>query len=70
MTWATAGARGLLIVLYLVVATVWLPDQVLGLGFVEDASSIVRDLVLVIVWGSALGVGMYLLRVGQRRGLI
>ena len=70
MSWTTAAVRGLLVFVYFAVATVWLPHRVLLLGFMEDASSNVRDLILVIVWGGTLGAGMYLLRAAQRRGLI
>jgi len=70
MTWPTAVVRGLVVFLYFVIATVWVPHRVLSLGFVADASSVVSDLVLLIIWGGALVGGMYLLRLGQRRGMI
>lgn len=70
MSWANATGRGLLIVLYFVIATVWLPDLVLGLGFVSEASRFLRDLIGLVVWGAALVAGLYLLRRFQRQGLI
>lgn len=70
MNWNTALWRGFLIVLYFVILTVWLPDMVLGLGFVASASQNVRDLIVLVVWGSALGAGLYLLRRAQRLGFI
>jgi hypothetical protein len=70
MPWANAIGRGVLIVLYFVIATVWLPDYVLTLGAVAEASQTLRDLLLLGVWGVALVAGMYLLRWAQRRGLI
>jgi hypothetical protein len=70
MKWQVAAVRGAIIFLYFVVATVWLPHRVLLLGFVESGSSFVRDLIVLVVWGVALGGGMYALRVGQRKGLI
>ena len=70
VSWSSAVGRGLLIVLYFVIATVWVPDLVLGLSFVAEASRFVRDLVGLLVWGGALIAGLYLLRRAQRQGLI
>jgi len=70
MSWMSATWRGLLIVAYLVVGTVWLPNRILRLDTVEQASGNVRDALVLVVWGIFLGAGMWLLRVGQRRGLI
>lgn len=68
MDWATAAWRGAVIVVYFAITTLWLPDVVLG--FFADAARPVRDLVALIIWGAALGAGMYLLRRFQRQGLI
>lgn len=70
MTWKIASLKGLAIVLYFVIATVWLPDFVLRLGFVQTASDLLSDLVVLAVWGAALLGGMWALRIGQRKGLI
>ena len=70
MTWRTASLKAAAIVLYFVLATVWLPDFVLNLGVVESSSDIVSDLVVTAVWGGALVGGIWALRIGQRRGLI
>jgi hypothetical protein len=70
MSWTTAGWKGFLVVLYFVVTTAWLPDFVLGLGAVADSSRALRDLIVLIVWGLALGAGMYMLRRAQRQGII
>ena len=70
MTWATASLKAAAIVIYFVLATVWLPDFVLGLGFIEDSSDFIGDLIVSTVWGAALFGGMWALRIGQRRGLI
>jgi hypothetical protein len=70
MSWTTAGWRGALVVVYFVVATVWLPDFVLGLGAVADSSRTLRDLIVLVIWAGALGAGMYMLRRYQRQGLI
>lgn len=70
MSWPSATARGLLIFLYFFFATVWLPDFVLTLSSVAGASSFIRDLIALVVWGTGLGVGMWMLRVAQSRDLI
>jgi hypothetical protein len=70
MTWTTASLRGLVIVAYFVLATVWLPDRILGIGFVRSAPEVVSDLMALTVWGAGLLGGMWSLRIGQERGLI
>jgi hypothetical protein len=70
MTWTTASLRGLTIVAYFVVATVWLPDRILGIGFVRTVPEVVSDLIALGVWGVGLVGGMWMLRIGQERGLI
>lgn len=69
MTWIGASLRGLAIVLYFVVATVWLPDFVSRLGFVTG-SDLLGDLVVPAVWGVGLFGGIWMLRIGQRKGSI
>lgn len=70
MTWINAWLKGLAIFVYFVLATVWLPDFVLKLSFVQTASDLVSDAMLLAVWGTALVGGMWALRVGQRKGII
>lgn len=70
MTWTSAALRSLLIVLYFVVATVWLPDRVLRLGAVAESATLVSDLLVLVVWGAGLVGGLWGLRTAQRRGLI
>lgn len=70
MGWINATVRGLLIVAYFVIATVWLPNQVAAIDAIESASRPVRDLAVAGVWAVALGAGIWLLRIAQRRGLI
>jgi hypothetical protein len=70
MSWTVATVRGLLIVAYLVTATVWLPNRALRLEPVATAPDAVRDLVVLSVWAVGLAAGMLLLRFGQRRGII
>lgn len=70
MTWTIASIRAAAIVLYFVIATVWLPDFVLGLGFIASSSRFIGDLVVSVVWGGALVGGLWGLRIAQRRGMI
>lgn len=70
MSWVNAYIRGLLIFLYFFVATVYVPNFVLRLDFVGDASPFVQDSIVLVIWGGALVAGLYLLRRFQRQGLI
>jgi hypothetical protein len=70
MSWINATVRGLLIVAYFVVATVWLPNQVVAIDAIESASRLIRDIAVSGVWAVTLGGGIWLLRISQRRGLI
>ena len=70
MSWLSATLRGLIIFFYFVLATVWLPDFVLTLSAVADASRFVRDLVGLTVWGIGLVAGLWALRVLQRKEII
>ena len=70
MSWINAYVRGLLIVAYFVVATVILPNAVLRLDPVLSASDVIRDLLVLAVWGAGLVAGLWLLRLLQRRGTI
>ncbi len=70
MTWMSAAGKGTLIFVYFVITTVWLPDFILNLDAIADASSSVRDIVVLAVWGGALGFGVWFLRRSQRQGLI
>ena len=69
MSWLGALWRGALIVVYFVVTTVWLPDFVLRLSAVQDSSQSLRDIIVLLVWGGALGAGIYGLRRAQSAGL-
>lgn len=70
MSWINAYVRGLLIVAFFIVATVFIPNAVVQMGVLSDASGVVRDGVVLVVWGGGLVVGLWLLRVLQRRNLI
>lgn len=68
--WAEAGLTGLAIVTYFALSTVWLPSWVLRIPAVAQASGSVADLVGTMVWAAFLVLGMWGLRVAQRRGWI
>ena len=68
--WISATLRGLIIFFYFVIATVWLPDLVLSLGAVADASRFVRDLVGLGVWSVGLVAGLWMLRFFQSKEII
>ena len=70
MTWSRATVRSAFIVVYFILATLWLPDALLQVDAVAGASSHVRDVIVLAVWGGGLFGGLYGLRVAQRRGLI
>jgi hypothetical protein len=68
--WTEAGLAGLAIVAYFALATVWLPSWVLRIPALAQASRSVADLVSTMVWAAFLVLGMWGLRVAQRRGWI
>jgi hypothetical protein len=70
LTWLKAFVRGIAIVAYFIVATVWLPNTILETSLVAEASWFVRDTVVMTIWGIALFGGMYGLRQAQTRGII
>ena len=70
MTWMSASLRAAAIFLYVVIFTVVLPDFVIGLDPIATASSVVRDAVVLAVWGAGFVGGIWVLRRYQDRGLI
>lgn len=70
MTWMSASLRAGAIFLYIVVFTVIIPDVVIGLDPIATASNVVRDAVVLAVWGAGFVGGVWLLRRYQARGLI
>lgn len=69
-SWWMAYGKALLVVLYFVLATVWLPSWVLGIGFVERAAPVLHDLAGAGAWAIAMAVGLWALRRSQARGWI
>lgn len=70
MSWINATLRGVGVFAYFVIATVWLPDFIIKLDSIAGASSAVRDVVVLAVWGGGFLGGMWLLWYGQRKGLV
>jgi hypothetical protein len=70
VTWLNAVARSLIIVVYLILATVWLPDMIVQMQALSESPVIVRDLIPVLVWSVGLAGGLVGMRVAQSRGLI
>ena len=70
MNWTRGWGIGFAIFAYVLIATVWLPDFVLSLGPIASGSALVRDVVVLAVWGGALGAGMWVLRRAQERGML
>ena len=70
ISWLGATVRGLVIFFYFVLATVWLPDFVLSLSAVADASRFIRDLVGLTIWGAGLVAGLWMLRFFQSKEII
>jgi len=70
MGWASATLRGVLVFAYFVVFTVLVPDFVLRMDIVANATAIVRDLVGLAVWGVGMILGLWMLRRAQSRDII
>lgn len=68
MTWIQALLRGVLVVVYFAVATVWLPSWLLGLDPVASSARALADLVAAASWAVFLTLGIVGLLWGQRRG--
>jgi len=70
VSWWSATLRSVLIFVYFVVFTVWLPSWLLLTKVVASANPWLRDGIAVAVWGAALFAGLAGLRVAQQRELI
>lgn len=69
-TWPIAVLKALVIVGYFILATVWLPDMVITTKAIAEASTIVRETVVVATWGIGLLVGLVGLHYTHKRGII
>ena len=70
MTWKQAWLRAGVIFVYFVVSLVFIPDLVIGLGPIAGASNLIRDGVVLVLWGAALVAGLWGLRRMQSQGRI
>ncbi len=70
MTWRAAVLKALLIVIYFAFATVWLPNAIINLTSIAEASSFVRETVVLLVWGVGLLGGLIGLSQAHKRGII
>lgn len=69
MTTVKAWLIGTGIFFYFAVATAWLPSEILT-GPLNGSDAVVQDLVTLIVWGFFLVLGLWALRMFQKRGWI
>ena len=67
MATVKAWLIGLGIFLYFAIATALLPSRILT-GPLSSADRVVQDLVTVVVWGFFLVLGLWGLRMSQKRG--
>lgn len=70
MTWMQAWLRAGIIFLYFVVSIVIIPDFVIGLGPIAEASTFIRDGVVGAVWAGGFVAGLWGLRMLQSQGRI
>ena len=69
-TWATAWWLGIVVFLYFAIATVWLPDYVINEPTLKSMPDLVKDLAASGAWFVALAVGIFSLRLLQKKGRI
>lgn len=69
-SWVRAYLTGLVIAVYFLVTTVWLPSYVLRLDRVAGAEPILRDLIGSGVWLVFLAFGLWALWRAQRARVI
>jgi hypothetical protein len=70
MSWLSGSARGILIFLYFVVFTTWVPSWLILLDQVAGLSSPIKDLIAVVTWSGFMAFGIVALRSAQKRGWI
>jgi mono/diheme cytochrome c family protein len=67
VSWRRGWALGIVITLYFVLATVWLPSHLLEDPAFASWPGAVRDIGVSLVWALAIGVGIVGLRWAQRK---
>lgn len=69
-TWARAWWLAIIVFLYFAIGTVWLPDYVINEPTLKGMPELLKDLAAASAWFIALAVGIYSLRVLQKRGRV
>jgi len=69
-TWARAWWLAIIVFLYFAIGTVWLPDYVINEPTLKSMPGLLKDLAAAGAWFIALAVGIYSLRVLQKRGRV
>ena len=69
-TWARAWWLAIIVFLYFAIGTVWLPDYVINEPTLKSMPGLVKDVAAAGAWFIALAVGIYSLRVLQKRGRV
>ena len=65
-----AALSAIVIFLYFVIFTAWLPSMLLRSSMLSTASRAVADGIIIVVWVGFFGIGVLGLRWAQDRGLI
>ena len=70
ISWVRAALSALVIFLYFVIFTAWLPSMLLRSSLLATASRGVADGIVIVVWGGFFGIGVLALMWAQDRELI
>jgi hypothetical protein len=70
ISWFRAAASAVVIFLYFVIFTAWLPSMLLRSSLLSTASRAVADGIIIVVWVGFFSIGVLGLRWAQDRGLI
>jgi hypothetical protein len=70
ISWVRAALSALVIFLYFVIFTAWLPSMLLRSSLLATASRGVADGIVIVVWGGFFGLGVLGLMWAQDRELI
>ncbi|MCL1587250.1 MAG: hypothetical protein M3092_02445 [Actinomycetia bacterium] len=70
ISWFRAAVSAVVIFLYFVIFTAWLPSMLLRSSLLATASRGVADGITIVVWGGFFGLGVLALMWAQDRELI
>ena len=70
ISWIRAALSALVIFLYFVIFTAWLPSMLLRSSLLATASRGVADGIVIVVWSGFFGLGVLALMWAQDRELI